>query len=294
MNTLCGKVLCLIPTSPPWTPCCLQHLPAHSGVDEEDLLNQQCSDISNAWGPTDRDHSFLLSFFDSSSLGISFLPWSHCFWLNCCGQPVSSQNTCYPPRGTSNHSSLTSPSTPHTYLEPRSDLRINKWNLCTPTRHTFPAQCMAPSARQAAAGIITRFVMRSSARLQLALDKLFMARNWNVCGVVIQFLLEVSMLLTSSRKRDETPPHIPGLTSACGTWCFSVTCKFPPWFFFTVPDTGAKDCGKYTRAGFPQTRGKLEKIRVKPQVGILGVSPPLLDSWEWSSRHPQPPYMWYD
>lgn len=131
--------------------------------------------------------------------------------------------------------------------------------------------------------MITRCVMCSSARLQLALDKLFMARNWNVCGVVIQFLLEVNMLLTSSRKLDETPPHIPALlTGARGTGCFSVQIStvifiHHPWRAHT--------------GWILANKGQIEEDGGKASGRCLNVSSPLQtieNECPWSSRHPHP------
>lgn len=46
--------------------------------------------------------------------------------------------------------------------------------------------------------------------MQLVPDKHFMAHNLNVYGIVIQFLHEANMMLTSSGKLKEMPPHTDG------------------------------------------------------------------------------------
>lgn len=62
-----------------------------------------------------------------------------------------------------------------------------------------------------AAGIIMRLVIPELRKVQLVLDKHFMARNLNVYSIIIQFLDEANMILTSPGKLDEMPPYIDGL-----------------------------------------------------------------------------------
>lgn len=150
MKTLCGKVLCHILIGPPETPYCLHQSLAHREVDEEYLFNQQCGDISNGNMVTETTHFYFHVFFDSSPPR-QLIPTLNTQLLAKLQQTTCFQHTCCPPRGTSILGSPTLPSSPRTYLEPRSDLQLNKRNPSTPARHTFPARHMAlPGRRQLA------------------------------------------------------------------------------------------------------------------------------------------------
>lgn len=83
------------------------------------------------------------------------------------------------------------------------------------------------------------------------------------------------MLLTSSRKLDETPPHNPvSLTRARRTRRFSVT---PPpnlhhfFFSFPIPDTGTKDWGAHA-GEILADKGHVEEDEGKASGRCLHVS----------------------
>lgn len=82
------------------------------------------------------------------------------------------------------------------------------------------------------------------------------------------------MLLTSSRKLDETPPHNPVLlTRARRTRRFSVTPppNFHHFFSFTIPDTGTKDWGAHA-GGILADKGHIEEDEGKASGRCLHVS----------------------